>query len=97
MLGMMADEKDHDLLRTAEVHALPLDPSGHETVPIDVVKKTYEELKRMGFPAVFNPIPKHTHDYYAMADAINYAAWEYLKDKRNESPEFTHYDRAKPK
>jgi len=46
----------------------------------------------VGFPAVFNPVPKHTHDYYAMADAINYAAWEYLKDKRNDSPEFTHYE-----
>ena len=36
----MPDEKDHDLLRTAEVAVLPLDPSGHETVPIDVVSAT---------------------------------------------------------
>jgi diguanylate cyclase (GGDEF)-like protein len=36
----MAGEKDQDLLRTAEVHALPMDPTGHETVPIDVAAQT---------------------------------------------------------
>jgi diguanylate cyclase (GGDEF)-like protein len=36
----MAHEKDHDLLRTSEVTALPLDPSGHETVPIDMIGQT---------------------------------------------------------
>lgn len=68
-----------------------------ETVPIDVVTKTYEELKRTGFPATFNPVPKHTHNYYAMADDINWSVWNYLKDKRNENPEFTHYDWGKAK
>ncbi len=68
-----------------------------ETVPIDAVRKTYEALKADNFPVLLNPLPKHTHDYYAMADVINSAVWSFLKDKRNDSPEFTHYDWAKPK
>lgn len=68
-----------------------------EVVPSDAVKKTYEELTRSGFPTYFNPMPKHTHDYYAQADIINYSIWQFLKDKRNENPEFTHYDWANPK
>ena len=68
-----------------------------QSVPIDEVRKTYEELKRTGFPVEFNPIPKHTHDYYAMADVINSNVWKFLKDKRNESPDFTHYDWSQAK
>ncbi len=68
-----------------------------DSVPIDEVKRTYEELQRQGFPTVFHPIPNHTHNYYAMADVVNSEIWEYLKDKRNESPEFTQYDWSKAK
>lgn len=68
-----------------------------ETVPTGEVRKTYEEFKRQGFPVVFNPIPKHTHNYYALADVINDQVWRFLKDKRNDSPEFTHYDWNHPK
>ena len=32
----MGKGKEDDLLRTAEVTALPLDPANHETVPIDL-------------------------------------------------------------
>ena len=68
-----------------------------QTVPIDVVRKTYEQLKAANFPTYFNPIPKHTHDYAAMSDVINFSAWNFLKDKRNENPEFTHYDWSQPR
>jgi poly(3-hydroxybutyrate) depolymerase len=68
-----------------------------ELIPTDAVSKTYDELIHAGFPAKFNPIPKHTHDYYAMADIINFSVWNFLKDKRNDSPEFTHYDWAQPR
>ncbi len=68
-----------------------------DSVPIDEVKKTYEELQRQGFPTAFHPIPNHTHNYYAMADVVNAEVWQYLKDKRNESPEFIFYDWSKAK
>ncbi len=68
-----------------------------DRVPIDEVKRTYDELQRQGFPTVFHPIPNHTHNYYAMADVVNSEIWEYLKDKRNENPEFTYYDWSKAK
>ncbi len=68
-----------------------------ETVPIEFVRKTEAQLREKGFPTYFNPLPKHTHDYNGAADVINYQVWNFLKDKRNENPEFTHYDWAKPK
>jgi len=68
-----------------------------ELVPIDIVRKTDAQLKAKGFPAFFLPLSKHTHNYYAQADLINFSVWNFLKDKRNDSPEFTHYDWAQPK
>ena len=68
-----------------------------DSVPLDEVKRTYEELQRQGFPTVFHPIANHTHNYYAIADVVNSEIWEYLQDKRNESPEFTKYDWSQAK
>ena len=68
-----------------------------ETVPLTFVNKTAEELQRAGFSVHMIQMPGHTHDYYAKADEINWAVWQFLKDKHNDSPEFTHYDWANPK
>ena len=68
-----------------------------ETVPLTAVNKTAEELQHAGFSVHMVQMPGHTHDYYAKADEVNWAVWQFLKDKRNDSPEFTHYDWTNPK
>ena len=64
-------------------------------VPINMVKATAAELKRLEFPMELTVMPNHDHDYYSVSDAVNRGAWQFLCDKRIEKPEFTEY--AAPK
>ena len=53
----MGIERDEDLLRTAEVAALPLDGSEHETVPIDLEAQTHPPPKKSSIkPRVSLPL-----------------------------------------
>jgi len=75
--------------------ALPLVDQAKRKTPISIqvgsrdpffsvedVAVTVDALERAGFAPEFTVIPKHDHDYYASAKAINLAAWEFLKGRR---------------
>jgi poly(3-hydroxybutyrate) depolymerase len=68
-----------------------------EIVPLDEVTATVDALKREGFTVRLTQMNRHTHNYYATADEVNYAVWQFLKDRRNSNPQFTHYDWSHPK
>ena len=47
--------------------------------PVAQVRATRDAFQRRGFPVEFTEIPRHDHNYYAIAARINEAAWTFLK------------------
>lgn len=62
------------------------------SVPFPEAKGTADALKADGFPVEFHSMEGHNHNYYAVSAEVNRAAWQFLKDKRNENPEFKPYN-----
>jgi poly(3-hydroxybutyrate) depolymerase len=48
------------------------------SVPITLVRASYDELRKRGFPVELKEIPNHDHWYYDLAPVINRSAWEFL-------------------
>jgi poly(3-hydroxybutyrate) depolymerase len=62
------------------------------SVPFEEARATADALKSSSFPVEFNALSGHGHNYYEVSAEVNVAAWEFLKDKRNEKPEFKEYN-----
>jgi dipeptidyl aminopeptidase/acylaminoacyl peptidase len=61
------------------------------SVPFDDARATADALKSNAFPVEFNAMKGHDHNYYVVSSDVNPAAWQFLKDKRNDKPEFKEY------
>lgn len=64
---------------------------GDRLVPLKLLQSTVAELKNQHFPVDLHVMPGHDHNYYAVSDKVNEAAWEFLKVLRVEKPQFTEY------
>jgi poly(3-hydroxybutyrate) depolymerase len=49
---------------------------------VDDVKATKHLFQAKGFPVELSVIPNHDHNYYAISDAVNAKAWDFLKAVR---------------
>lgn len=58
------------------------------SIPIDAVEATVAEMKRQQFPAELSVMRGHDHNYYMVSDDVNRAAWDFLRAKKNDNPQF---------
>ena len=54
--------------------------------PLALVNATKKEFDKNGFPLEVSVIHNHDHNYYAMSDAVNRSAWDFLKNAHVEPP-----------
>jgi poly(3-hydroxybutyrate) depolymerase len=61
--------------------------------PLEVVRRTRDDLNRQGFAAELTELPGHDHWYYDLAPKINQSAWAFLKKfQLSEDPRYEQYN-----
>jgi hypothetical protein len=50
--------------------------------PLEIVKATRQAFDANGFGTELTLLPKHDHNYYAIADLINVQVWKFLSSEQ---------------